>query len=301
MGGGKSKPIDYSKFKVDKDIIEISAEKPTAKVTIISTETEKAKFLIDNLSTPNYTLTYTPNKGVIPGNTSKEISISINFTQPINKTEPQTIHIGDKGEIFVKIKIKGEDGVFGQDPNDLEWTQAGKFRLPKPLATLNDCFVKLDGFHSEGVFRLAGQQGLMKTMKTNMNQNKGTLSIDEEYTINEIANLIKFWFRELPSLLLNQLNTTQIQMAGVEECWKEYQTLNDISRNLLDWLFDLLVQVSQFKDENKMTLQNLAIVVAPNLYESTSSDPMEGLMMSQKAVQFVQNVLTYVAEHRQQE
>ena len=73
--------------------------------------------------------------------------------------------------------------MFGQDPNDLQWITAGKFRLPKPLATLNDCFIKLDGFHSEGVFRLAGQQGLMKTMKNNMNATKGILNSGQNMAV----------------------------------------------------------------------------------------------------------------------
>lgn len=57
-----------------------------------------------------------------------------------------------------------------------------------------------------------------------------------------------------------------------------------------------------------MTIQNLAIVVAPNLYDVSSVDPMEGLVMSQKVVQvclfaaksikFLQNLLQWYAENR---
>ncbi|KAL6063315.1 Rho GTPase-activating protein gacA [Balamuthia mandrillaris] len=39
-----------------------------------------------------------------------------------------------------------------------------------------------------------------------------------------------------------------------------------------------------------------AIVVAPNLYDPPGSNPMEGLVMSQKAVQFLHNVLVYEME-----
>jgi len=42
-----------------------------------------------------------------------------------------------------------------------------------------------------------------------------------------------------------------------------------------------------------LTGLNIAIVVAPNLYDSSSSDPMEGLVMSQKCVQFLNQVLKW--------
>lgn len=41
-----------------------------------------------------------------------------------------------------------------------------------------------------------------------------------------------------------------------------------------------------------------AIVVAPNLYDPPGSDPMEGLVMSQKAVQFLHNLILNEMEIR---
>jgi hypothetical protein len=44
-----------------------------------------------------------------------------------------------------------------------------------------------------------------------------------------------------------------------------------------------------------------AIVVAPNLYDPPGSDPMEGLVMSQKAVQFLHNLILNEIELRHAE
>jgi len=295
MGGSKSKPVNYNNVKLSADTLDLTYAAPSSTINIINDENAKIKYTIDDYKTADYAITYSPARGVLNPRSTKELTVSVTFKQKANANLPVTVHIADKAETFFTLRLRGEDGVFGVDPKDLEWVKSGKYDLPKPLAVLNENFTRLDGFHSEGVFRLAGQQGLMKDMKSYMNAHKGDLEVKEDFSINEVANLIKLWFRELPNLLLNSLNSNQIQMPTAEECWKEYCTLDKQTRDLLDWLFTLLVQVSVNKDQNKMTLQNLAIVVAPNLYESPSADPMEGLMMSQKAVQFVQNVLTHFA------
>jgi len=295
MGGSKSKPVNYSNVKLSSDTLDLTYAAPSSTINIINDENAKIKYTVDNYTTSDYVITYSPARGVLNPRSTKALTVSVTFKQKANANLPVTVHIADKAETFFTLRLRGEDGVFGVDPKDLEWIPTGKYTLPKPLAVLNDNFTRLDGFHSEGVFRLAGQQGLMKEMKIYMNSHKGELQINEEFSINEVANLIKLWFRELPNLLLNSLNSDQIQKATADECWTEYCTLEKQTRDLLDWLFTLLVQVSVNKDQNKMTLQNLAIVVAPNLYESPSADPMEGLMMSQKAVQFVQLVLTHFA------
>jgi hypothetical protein len=41
-----------------------------------------------------------------------------------------------------------------------------------------------------------------------------------------------------------------------------------------------------------------AIVVAPNLYDPPGCDPMEGLVMSQKAVQFLHHLVLHEIERR---
>ncbi|KAL7721612.1 RhoGAP domain containing protein [Entamoeba marina] len=275
MGNSKSKKINYNNIKLSQDCIDLTSTNITNQFNLVNPEASKIKYKIDNYSTNDYDIVYNPSTGSLSPNSNKNISVTVKFKQNVNATLPVTIHIADKSELFLTVKIRGEDGVF------------------EPLAVLDENFKRLDGHHSEGVFRLAGEVGMMKEMKTAMNQSKGLLKIDREFTINEVATLIKVWFRELPTTSLNYLSSEQIQNESINECVTSFQSLPKNVFSLLDWLFKLLVEVSKYKDQNKMTLQNLAIVVAPNLFQSTSPDPMEGLMMSQKAVQFVQNVLVH--------
>ncbi|KAL7713226.1 RhoGAP domain containing protein [Entamoeba marina] len=282
MGNSKSKKINYNNIKLSQDCIDLTSTNITNQFNLVNPEASKIKYKIDNYSTNDYDIVYNPSTGSLSPNSNKNISVTVKFKQNVNATLPVTIHIADKSELFLTVKIRGEDGVFGVEPENLDWVDYNGISLPRPLAVLDENFKRLDGHHSEGVFRLAGEVGMMKEMKTAMNQSKGLLKIDREFTINEVATLIKVWFRELPTTSLNYLSSEQIQNESINECVTSFQSLPKNVFSLLDWLFKLLVEVSKYKDQNKMTLQNLAIVVAPNLFQSTSPDPMEGLMMSQK-------------------
>ena len=248
----------------------------------------------------DYTIILSPDSGKINPKGSVPVDIQVKFNKPTNNNNELTVLVNGKHEIKLALNMVGQDGVFGVDPKDLEWIEFEGRKLPKLLVCLEQNFVRLDGFHSEGVFRLAGDVGLVKTMKNSLNETKGDIKVEEEFTVNEIANLIKLWFRELPTLVLNNLNKEQIS-CGKEDCMIVFEQLPENCRIVLDWLFRLLVKVSMNCETNKMTLQNLAIVVAPNLYISVSADPMEGLQMSQKAVEFTQNVLGVYRERYEKE
>ena len=120
--------------------------------------------------------------------------------------------------------------------------------------------------------------------------------------------MLKIWFRELPSPVLNAIPKASIFNATDQDnCIQAYQGLPEMERTLLDWLIDLLMTVAAKSHINKMTIQNLgcliatvaflifvaAIVVAPNLYNPPGSDPIEGLVLSQKCVQFLHNILLF--------
>jgi len=110
--------------------------------------------------------------------------------------------------------------------------------------------------------------------------------------VNTIASLLKIWYRDLPVPILNALPQDQIMnWSDPSDCVAAYGQLKDPQKTLLDWLMDLLVIISQNCTVNKMTSQNLAIVIAPNLYDISTPNPMEGLILSQKCAQFLNHVL----------
>ena len=59
------------------------------------------------------------------------------------------------------------------------------------------------------------------------------------------------------------------------------------------WLLDLCVEVARHSSINKMTPQNLAVVIAPNLFTPDDSDPMKNLLYSQKVANFLHKSILY--------
>jgi len=197
------------------------------------------------------------------------------------------------------------------DPSTIEQTTEDYgVTVPLVLVQMKDYLFRNKALKQEGIFRLAGDQGEMKRLKQAINKSKdfdsvvGSLYSERNDTqaeddINTIANLIKVWFREMPAPIMNVIPTQEIYNSSDQEvCVQAYDNMQEPQRSLLSWLLSLLCDVAAKKTRNKMTEQNLAIVVAPNLFIPPGSDPLEGLVMSQKSVQFLHNLLVYEVDKR---
>ncbi|ELP83384.1 GTPase activating protein, putative [Entamoeba invadens IP1] len=295
--------VDKETLLFSDDILELN-KKYRDDIFITNLQNFKLSFKLEQIFEKDFQLKFKPEKGTIGPKGKKKIKASLILRQKINKNFKVNLSAETQGQIFLNVRLRSDSGVFGVDPETLEWLQHPtlKFTLPQILITLDVAFREKGGYTSEGVFRLAGEAGMVKRLKQLLNNSNGTITNDMiGATVDEISNLIKLWFRELPKPILNVLSSDQIfYSTEPTESYKAFQTLNERSRNLLGWLFNLMIEVSKNRDTNKMTVQNLAIVIAPNLYEPETTDPMEGLMMSQKAVQFVQNCLVYIESNKEE-
>ncbi|EGC38160.1 hypothetical protein DICPUDRAFT_29142 [Dictyostelium purpureum] len=266
--------------------------------TIVNNNKSKLKFQLEPLQPKEFQLSFSPTSGSIDKGKSKTVKVKLVVNTKINTNHKVVLRIEGGASHFLTVKIRCETGVFGVDPLSLESVDDEGYRVPAILSLMKKSLIENGGLQQEGIFRLAGEQTEIKRLKEQMNKNDFTSSND----INTIASLIKIWFRELPTPILNSIPTEKIfYSTDVDECVQSAAQLPEPQKSLLDWLMNLLLQVSSFSDVNKMTAQNLAIVVAPNLYDVSSSNPMEGLVLSQKCVQFLHNVLNHkVSVHKRE-
>ena len=86
------------------------------------------------------------------------------------------------------------------------------------------------------------------------------------------SSLLKCFFRELPEPVLTFKLYSAVcgfnnlgQSALVPTISKLLSVLPATNQELLAYILDLLVQVMQLSDKNKMTANNIAIVFGPNL------------------------------------
>jgi len=284
--------------EISKSILDFNlGEKPcplkcavTDQFTIVNMNKTKLKFHLEPLQPKEFQLSFSPSSGSIDKGKSKTVKVKLVVNQKINTNHKVVLKVEGGASHFITVKIRCETGVFGVDPLSLECVDDDGFRVPQILVLMKKSLIEGGGLQQEGIFRLAGEQTEIKRLKESMNKNEFTSSTD----INTIASLIKIWYRELPTPILNSIPTEKIfYSTDVEECVQAVNMLPEPQKGLLHWLMNLLLQVSEYSDINKMTAQNLAIVVAPNLYDVSSSNPMEGLVMSQKCVQFLHNVLNH--------
>jgi hypothetical protein len=95
---------------------------------------------------------------------------------------------------------------------------------------------------------------------------------DFDVDIHSVAQLIKVWFRELPSSVL-----TTIPVETMMGCDDEvavlaaFKQMPEPQASLLVYLLDLLANVAMGAGINRMTAKNLAIVYGPNLLVSSVS------------------------------
>ncbi|KAH3762533.1 GTPaseactivating protein gacA [Pelomyxa schiedti] len=297
-GGGVGGKVEVSKAVVDWGLDafpSIPLNKPLVdRLTIRNNNNYNVKFHFEPCFPREFQLNFSPADGTIKANKEKEIKAKLVIRSKVNQNFKVNLQIEGAGCIFLTARIRCETGVFGVDPTTLDQVQDGEFKVPAVLVALKKAFFENDGLDQEGVFRLAGEQLEVKQFKQQMN--KGDFSMPTD--VNAIATLIKIWYRELPTPVLNTLPSKQISdCSTVSDSVQLFQALQEPYLGLTNWLLDLLLTVTANRTVNKMTAQNLAIVVAPNLYEAMTPDPMEALVMSQKAAQFVHNLLTW----RQQE
>lgn len=74
------------------------------------------------------------------------------------------------------------------------------------------------------------------------------------------------WFRELPTGVLDSLTPEQVMHCNTEEdCTNLMKLLPSTEAALLDWAINLMADVVEHEQFNKMNARNIAMVFAPNM------------------------------------
>jgi len=81
-----------------------------------------------------------------------------------------------------------------------------------------------------------------------------------------LAGLIKAWFRELPCGVLDGLSPEEVLNCNTEEeSVQLIKQLKPTESALLSWAVDLMADVVEEEESNKMNARNIAMVFAPNM------------------------------------
>ncbi|XP_042330368.1 rho GTPase-activating protein 25 [Sceloporus undulatus] len=164
-------------------------------------------------------------------------------------------------------------------------------------------FIRTHGLKEEGIFRLPGQDNLVKQLRDAFDDGQRP-SFDQDTDVHTVASLLKLYLRELPEpvvpctqyedfLLCGQLLSAD-EAKGHEQLAKQLALLPQDNYNLLSYICRFLNEIQLCSTTNKMSVENLATVFGVNLIRPKMEDPVTIM----KGTPQIQKVMTaMISEH----
>lgn len=150
------------------------------------------------------------------------------------------------------------------------------------------------GLQAEGIFRITAGNSQEEYVREQLNRG----IVPDDIDMHCLAGLIKAWFRELPTGLLDSLSPDQVMQAqSEEECTRLVRLLPPTESALLDWAINLMADVAQMEHMNKMNARNIAMVFAPNMTQM--SDPLTALMHAVQVMNFLKTLIVKTLRERE--
>lgn len=138
-----------------------------------------------------------------------------------------------------------------------------------PLFVSDACQRVLEQVNTEGLFRKAGSSKRQQEIKASLESGH---PLGKSHHVIDVANILKTFFRDLPEALLPPGNIQEALIrcliSGEHKVYDLMITcllLPPITLNTLAFFMQFLHTVSLHASGNKMTIENLAIILAPNL------------------------------------
>ncbi|EGC39176.1 hypothetical protein DICPUDRAFT_93648 [Dictyostelium purpureum] len=297
----------------------------TDEIILNSFASKKVKYRI-LLGPPSksHTISIQEKEGHINKKSSITLSFSLVLKSSIKLRRVVVIEIEGGVKYFILIQVESNKTAFGQPIEDSELvednTSFGPMSVPRALVILKQSFFSSNAHLTESIFRLPpANDSEYNIVKDRINRE--AIGCTEPHCI---ATLIKVFFRELPNLLLNDLdpqiflnfkstsNSNIAQSANTSNTVSQSNSnesftdpnldpvfvvnqIPDPKRSTFLWLVDLLAEVTKYENENKMTAKNLSIIFSPNLYIPPSNivSTEDSFAISGKVVNFILELIQF--------
>ncbi|TVU27997.1 hypothetical protein EJB05_19503 [Eragrostis curvula] len=148
---------------------------------------------------------------------------------------------------------------------------------------------------AEGIFRINADNSQELYVRDQLNRG----IVPEGVDLHCLAGLIKAWFRELPSGVLDSLTPEQVMHCNTEEeCGRLASMLPPVEAALLDWAINLMADVVLNENFNKMNARNIAMVFAPNM--TKMADPLTALIHAVQVMNFLKTLILKTVNEREE-
>ncbi|KAK3136685.1 hypothetical protein QOZ80_5BG0440990 [Eleusine coracana subsp. coracana] len=184
--------------------------------------------------------------------------------------------------------------VFGVSAESMQCTYDGKGNsVPTILLLMQERLYAQDGLKAEGIFRINPENDQEEHVRDQLNRG----IVPEDIDVHCLASLIKTWFRELPEGVLDGLSPEQVLQCNSESEFLDLvKLLRPTQAALLKWAVDLMSDVVEEEELNKMNARNIAMVFAPNMTQM--SDPLTALMHAVQVMNFLKTLILRTLRER---
>eukprot|EP00727_Mastigamoeba_balamuthi_P006351 m51a1_g2336 hypothetical protein (1030) ;mRNA; r:539990-543689 len=170
--------------------------------------------------------------------------------------------------------------------------------VPVFVVMLRDSLRRMDAYHSEGLFRIPGDQQELVLYSQYFDQDTFRI-IKARTTVHTLATLFKYYIREMPNPLIPTLQYERLVMVGpdlnpenVEALVLDQLPLNN--RNLLVFLVGFLQELLPYSEVTKMGCENLAMVFAPCVLKCPADHPALLLQFYESAISIMSALIKHV-------
>ncbi|XP_076014481.1 rho GTPase-activating protein 28 [Genypterus blacodes] len=135
------------------------------------------------------------------------------------------------------------------------------------------CILEQTGLQTEGILRVPGSAAKLKYLRAELDKCSGGFDWSAVRQV-DAAGLLKLFIRELPTPLLTHTHlSTYRAVLGISSTVHQVQALQllllllpEVNRDTLKALLVFLRKVVCHQDKNRMSLWNVSMVMAPNLF-----------------------------------
>ncbi|XP_008803326.2 rho GTPase-activating protein 5-like [Phoenix dactylifera] len=167
--------------------------------------------------------------------------------------------------------------------------------VPTILLLMQKHLYSQGGLQMEGIFRINAENSQEVYVRDQLNRGIVPHGID----LHCLAGLIKAWFRELPTGVLDSLTPDQVMHCNTEEeCCQLARILPPMEAALLDWAINLMADVVEHEHYNKMNARNIAMVFAPNMTQM--ADPLTALIHAVQVMNFLKTWIIKTLREREE-
>ncbi|KAK3003241.1 hypothetical protein RJ639_018183 [Escallonia herrerae] len=201
-----------------------------------------------------------------------------------------------QGKIIADFESGTLVSVFGVSAESMQCSYDARGNsVPTMLLLMQERLYTQGGLKAEGIFRINPENSQEEHVRDQLNRG----IVPQDIDVHCLAGLIKAWFRELPSGVLDGLSPEEVLQCNTEEeSFELVKQLRPTDAALLNWAIDLMANVVEQEDSKKMNARNIAMVFAPNMTQM--SDPLTALMHAVQVMNLLKTLIMKSLREREE-